>query len=69
MLQQECKNGKYRTFVQKNINLSLSFSRVITFIGANNFLTPEMVEKSESAFPGAGAVVVGLEVSHDAIVK
>ena len=40
-----------------------------SFSGANNFLTPEMVEKSEPAFPASDLVVVGLEVSHEAIIR
>jgi hypothetical protein len=37
--------------------------------GANNLLTPAMVDKADSVFSEAGLVVVGLEVDHAAIVR
>lgn len=56
----------YHLFLNSSTN---KWNFQLFFAGSNNYLTPEIVEKSESAFPASDLVVVGLEVSHDAIIK
>ena len=56
----------YHLFLNSSTN---KWNFQLFFAGSNNYLAPEIVEKSESAFPASDLVVVGLEVSHDAIIK
>ena len=62
------RKGRCKNLGEKHGSCQTSEPRV-QFSGANNHLTPEMVEKSEPAFPASDLVVVGLEVSHDAIIR
>lgn len=51
------------------VDNSTGQNRIIIIPGASNDLSPESIDKSESVFKDAGAVVVGLEVPHEAIIR